>query len=170
MEGEAILQTTAEVSVALAGFTGVVAAFGQRRGQWTPTDTLRFRAMLTTSLAALVFSILPFAVHHMGAGLAATWTTSSALLASIMVIMLLVNTHWVRQLEALTDSSFSMPVSFLAYSLVTAAIVCLLLNALGIGFDRTFGPYFLALCCVLLNCALMFIRLLSFVGQQFAEE
>ena len=59
---------------------------------------------------------------------------------------------------------------FFVLSLAAVAIVTQLLNAFGIGFHRTFGPYFLGLCCVLLICALMFIRLLSFVGQQFAEE
>ena len=170
MEGESILQTMAEVSVALAGFTGVVAAFGQRRGQWSATDTVRFRVMLSTSFLALGICVLPFAVHHMGAEPAATWAISSALLAGVLVIMLLLNTHWVRQLGARKDASFRMWVFLSAYSLVSVAAVCLVLNALGIGFHRAFGPYFLALCCVLLNCALMFIRLLSFVGQQFAEE
>jgi heme/copper-type cytochrome/quinol oxidase subunit 4 len=160
----------AEVSVALAGFTGVVAAFGQRRGQWSAADTLRFRVMLGTSLSALGVSILPFAVHHMGAGPANTWCISSAIVAAFIMTMMLVNTYWVHQLGAWTDPSFGRWVPFVSYSVSTAAVVGLVLNAVGVGFDRSFGPYFLALCVVLLNCALMFIRLLSFVGQQFAEE
>ena len=50
------------------------------------------------------------------------------------------------------------------------AAVTQTLNALDIGFHRTFGPYLLDVCCVLLTCVIMFIRLLSFVSQQFAEE
>jgi hypothetical protein len=58
----------------------------------------------------------------------------------------------------------------LAGSLVAVAVVIQILNTLDIGFHRSFGPYFLGVCCVLLICVIMFIRLLSFVGQQFAEE
>ena len=170
MEGESILQTMAEVSVALAGFTGVVAAFGQRREQWSATDTLRFRVMLGTSLSALGFSILPFAVHHMGAEPTATWGISSAILAGFFVIMVLVDTRRMRQLGATKDAAFRMWVPLLGFSLASVAIVSQVLNALSIGFHRSFGPYFLALCCMLLVCAIMFIRLLSFVGQRTEEE
>ena len=39
MQGEQILQTIAEVSVAFAGFTGVVLAFGRRSDRaWSPMD------------------------------------------------------------------------------------------------------------------------------------
>jgi len=160
----------AEVSVALAGFTGVVAAFGHRRGQWSSADTMRFRVMLGTSLSGLVFSILPFAFHHMGTESAATWAISSGLLASYFVIMTLVDTHRIRQVVAQRDSHFRMWPGVLSFCLAGVAVVTQVLNALDIGFHRAFGPYFLGLCCLLLLCALMFIRLLSFVGQQFAEE
>jgi len=160
----------AEVSVALAGFTGVVAAFGQRRGHWTPIDTLRFRVMLFTSLSALVLSILPFAVHHLGAEPSATWTISSGLLATYFVVTVLVDRHLLRQVDFRKDPSFRMRLLVLTYSIVAVAVVTQVLNTLGIGFHRDFGPFFLGLCCLPLICALMFIRLLSFVGQQLAEE
>jgi hypothetical protein len=156
--------------VALAGFTGVVAAFGQRRRQWSNLDTLRFQIMLRTSLQALVFSILPFASHHMGAGTGATWAISSGLLAGCIVMLTLVDTRRFRQVGGQKMSEGSTSLLALTYSLVAVALVTQVLNALGIGFHHTFGPYFLGLCCVLLLCALMFVRLLSFVGQQFAEE
>ena len=170
MEGESILQTTAEVSVALAGFTGVVAAFGQRRGSWSDIDTLRFRVMLFTSLSALVFSILPFALHHMRSEASSTWAISSGLLASYFVITVFVDTRRWRQVVTRRDSEFSAWPGLLALLLASIAIVTQVLNGLGIGFHRAFGPYFLGVCCLLLTCTLMFIRLLSFVGQQTAEE
>ena len=170
MEGASILQTMAEVSVALAGFTGVVAAFGQRRGHWAAIDTLRFRVMLLTSLAALVFSILPFAIHHMGAEPTTTWAISSGLLASYFVIIALVDSRRLRQGGVPKDPQFRAWSLALTYSFAGVALVTQVLNALGMGFHRAFGPYFLGLCCLLLICVLMFIRLLSFVGQQFAEE
>jgi hypothetical protein len=170
VEGEAILQTTAEVSVALAGFTGVVAAFGQRGRNWTSLDTMRFQIMLGSSLAALLFSILPLAVHYIGVGLAATWAISSALLAGWCLMMPLVDTYRWRRAGASVDAQFRIWMAVLLLCIAGVAVVTQALNALDVGFHRTFGPYFLGLCCVLLTCAVMFIRLLSFVGQQFAEE
>lgn len=45
-----------------------------------------------------------------------------------------------------------------------------MLNCLGIGFLRGFGPYLLGLLFLLLVCALMFTRLLSLVGQLRSDE
>jgi hypothetical protein len=169
LEGESILQTMAEVSVALAGFTGVVAAFGQRRERWTLADTIRFQGMLGTSLTVLVFSILPFAIHNLGAKATATWAISSGLLAGLLVIVMPVETRRMRKAIAQRDSQFRMWPVVLAFCLASVAIITQVLNALGIGFQHAFGPFFLGLVCLLLLCALMFIRLLSFVGQQDAE-
>ena len=170
MEGESILQTTAEVSVALAGFTGVIAAFGQRGGRWTIINTLRFQVMLNASLAALFFSILPVAVHHMGAAPNITWAMSSGLLALYFVIMPSVDYRRARRIDALQGDQFRMWLFVVTCCVVVVAIVTQGMNALDIGFHRAFGPYLLGLCCVLLVCAFMFVRLLSFVGQQVAEE
>ena len=170
MEGESILQTTAEVSVALAGFTGVVAAFGQRRGHWTNLDTLRFQMMLTSSLAALVFSLLPLAVHYIGAKPAATWAISSGLLASYYLIWPSIDVHRWRRSGTRFTPHFRLWVMLLLVFLAAVALVTQVLNALNIGLHRAFGPYLLGVCLLILICAIIFARLLSFVGQQFAEE
>ena len=77
----------------------------------------------------------------MGAEPTTTWGISSALLAGFFVIMVLVNTRWIRQLGAWKDPSFKTWVPLFAYPLASAATVGLVLNALGIGFHRAFGPY-----------------------------
>ncbi len=48
-----------EVAIALAGFTGVVVAFGSRsQGQWHPGDRLRLSFLLEASLTAAGFALL----------------------------------------------------------------------------------------------------------------
>lgn len=60
MEAESILTTVAEVSIALAGFTGVVAVLGNRRKHdWTPEERLQLRTLVETSLTALFASFVP---------------------------------------------------------------------------------------------------------------
>ena len=126
--------------------------------------------MLFTSLSALVFSILPFAVHHMGTAPSTTWAISSGLLAGYFVITAWVDTRRLHQVNLQDDPQFQMWILALTYLIAGVALVTQVLNALGIGLQRTFGAFFLDVCCLLLLCVLMFIRLLSFVGQQFAEE
>ena len=60
MEHEATLVTIAQVAVALAGFTGVVAVLGHRnQGTWTPEERLQLRTLVETSLTVLFASFAP---------------------------------------------------------------------------------------------------------------
>jgi len=116
-----------------------------------------------------VLSILPFTVHHLGIGPSAAWTILSGLLAIYFVIPVSIDTWRWRKAAAQKGSQFHIWAIVTAYSLGSLGIVTQMLNALDIGFHRAFGPFFLGLSCLLLTCVLMFIRLLSFVGQQLAE-
>ena len=54
-----LLVGIAEIAVAMAGFTGVVVAFGSRsQGAWHPGDRLRLAFLLEASLTAAGFSLL----------------------------------------------------------------------------------------------------------------
>jgi hypothetical protein len=60
LQSAELLQTVAEVSIAFAGFTSVVAVLGRHAtGEWTEIDRFRLSVMLSTSLAALHFASLP---------------------------------------------------------------------------------------------------------------
>ena len=59
MDKVELLIGIAEIAVALAGFTGVVVAFGSRsQGSWNPGDRLRLAFLLEASLTAAGFSLL----------------------------------------------------------------------------------------------------------------
>ena len=54
------LRTFAELGIALAGFSGIVAVLGRRsQGQWSELERARLFALLSTSLGATFFSVLP---------------------------------------------------------------------------------------------------------------
>jgi len=60
LDVQSILTTVAEVSIALAGFTGVVAVLGNRRNHdWSPEERLQLRTLVETSLTALFASFAP---------------------------------------------------------------------------------------------------------------
>jgi hypothetical protein len=86
MEGSDILQTLAEVAIALTGFTGIVVALRGRAGEsLSGFAFVRFRILLVASLAAVAFALLPFLLHHAGLPSNALWSTCSGVVAVFMV-------------------------------------------------------------------------------------
>ncbi len=59
MSPQDLLLTYAEVAVALAGFSGIVAAFRQNRDAPSPFDVNSVRFVLEVSLTAILFSVVP---------------------------------------------------------------------------------------------------------------
>ncbi len=167
MEGQSALEIVAEVSVALAGFTGVVAAFGSRGGRgWTALDVLRFKMMLGTSLGALLFSLLPMALHHLGLTESTTWATSSALLLLFLVGNAVRDVRFSRTPEVRDDPAFSPLLGQIVGAIMIATTVLLTLNLIGVGYEREFGPYLAGLLALLVASTIMFVRLLSFIGRE----
>jgi hypothetical protein len=55
-----VLVSLAEVSVTVAGFTGVVVVIGSRSaGKWTSVDDVRFWSLMLNSLTPIALSLLP---------------------------------------------------------------------------------------------------------------
>ena len=61
VQWESALGSAIEVAIAIAGFSGIVAAVGRRAaGSWTDSDQLNLRILLTASGATIFFAFLPF--------------------------------------------------------------------------------------------------------------
>jgi hypothetical protein len=61
MYWESALGSAIEVAIAIAGFSGIVAAVGRRaEGGWTASDQLNLWILLTASGATIFFAFLPF--------------------------------------------------------------------------------------------------------------
>ena len=100
MDYQDLLQTLAEVSVALAGFSGVVSVFGRRHtGDWDPADRLHLSFMLETSLAVLFLSLLPFALLSVELSPRPTWTIMSGVMAAYLVVTFGAATYRYRRLS-----------------------------------------------------------------------
>jgi hypothetical protein len=83
MNWESALGSAIEVAIALAGFSGIIAAMGRRgAGRWTAGDQILLRILLTASGVALVWAFLPFVIldaidppafWRIGSGAIACW-------------------------------------------------------------------------------------------------
>ncbi len=87
MTSSEMLLTIAELSLALAGFSGVVVGFsGTRLGAVARQDRFGLVHILTSSGGALVFSLLPFALHAAGLSASAAQTATALPLGAAVLI------------------------------------------------------------------------------------
>ena len=160
MEFEKVFIALAEIGIAIAGFSGVVAAFGVRgAGQWTADDRLRLAILLTCSMTVVFFSLLPFAMTAMYIPATVVWRVASVLLAMWLILanilgfrsiararhgFQLESRPWLKWLVRIGDAA---AVGALSYNVIWMADAGLLL---------------FALLWLLLQSVIMFTELLGF--------
>ena len=165
MTGSDTLAILAEVFVAFAGFTGIVAVLGQRsEGQWRPVDVLRFQGLLGSSLAGLVFSVVPFGFHNFDVSPPVTWGVLSGALAGFIALTLVLMITRQQRIKVHDDPDFVPGVRAVLSAISIPVLVLLVLNASGIALERVFAGYLLGLLYLLVMCCAMFVLLLRFIG------
>jgi hypothetical protein len=84
LDTQSILTTVAEVSIALAGFTGVVAVLGNRRNHdWSPEERLQLRTLVETSLTAMFASFVPSVLFLALDSEPAVWRSANLFLGAL---------------------------------------------------------------------------------------
>ena len=163
MSDDDVLLTVAEVAIALAGFSSVVAAFGRGAGHaWSAVDRFRLAQMLEHSLAAALFAFVPFCVSHLATDPAAIWATSSGLFAIFLVAETGLVVPRMRALGSERESLRPWLSAIMALCAV-AALLLQMANVFGFGFERQAGPYVIGLVLMLVASGAQFSRLL-FLG------
>jgi hypothetical protein len=164
MQGADLLQTVAEVSVAFAGFTGVVLAFGRRADRpWSPMDVYRFRVLLGASLQALLLSLIPFLLHYAGASERTTWAASSFLVCLLLLVVTAVDLRYlgpIREQIPRADRLLGVGIG-VGFVFVFPVQIA---NVLGAFTTGSIAAYLGALIYYLAMSSLMFLRLLAGVG------
>lgn len=161
MVGADVLLTVAEVAVAFAGFASVVVLFQHRDPtKWQPQIIVRLRTMVESSLGALFFSLLPFALHHLGATGQQLWAWSSGLMACVMVGFFTVVTK--RSIPLIRSSRLSPRFSLIAAGFTVLVLGVQILNSAGFFFHREFGAYLIGVIWSLAFASLMFLRVVVF--------
>jgi hypothetical protein len=167
LEGAGTLELLAELAIGALGFSGIVAAIGQRGSEgWGPSYRRRFFSMVFTGALVIVLALLPFPLHYAGLQAPSLWAWSSGaggllILATGAAVVRASPASGVREMAR--DPDINNAVLGFGLLAIYGSPVLLFLNAAGVVFDQTFAPYLVA---VLMNFAvtlLTFIRLLQTV-------
>lgn len=155
------LGIAAQVSVALAGFTGVVVVFGSAAvHEWRPLDKLRLRLLLTMSTLPLVLSLLAILFLATGLRESTTWRIMSALSVCVFSIAGFLVQRQFRGMGA--DEINRIPGSRIVFYCtgLTGAVTILLMifNTFALGM---FWPFYSAIVCSMMASVLQFVRLIA---------
>lgn len=136
------LLTIAEVSVALAGFAGIVATF-QFRQQVNVNrgHALALSMIVNISLVGALFAVLPMVFMNYGVAEKDVWSICSALMGINISIFIL----YVWRTTRLNSLPIQTRIIFSSFFAMAFAIVCAnFMNSAGLMFDHEFGTYFIS--------------------------
>ncbi len=158
MDHRDILLTLAEISVAFAGFSGVVAVFGRRDpGTWSFADRVRFFMLVHASLSSLLLCIVPFGLLALNVAEASVWRSLSALFVLYNIV---VGFLFIRRFLAASSSEraeFTLIVFPVFFAILAAVLVLNIYNVVASG---SFGPFLAGLIFLLAYSSFLFARML----------
>ena len=155
MDPSGILTTSAEISIAIAGFSGIVLAIGPRNsGEWPQSSRSVLSTLLVSTAATFVFCFVPLLVASAQLQERAIWLASSFLHFSYLT-----GIASFRFYQSRRTSSGDHPVStFYMFVLITLCVMVLqLINAVLL---RAAWPYFVAIVAMNLASFIAFAVLL----------
>ena len=154
------LLTIAEISVALAGFAGVIATFQFRQNDRVKHGhAISLSMIVNISLVGAFFAALPIGLLNFGIDESQVWSISSFLFGINQIIFII----YIYRNMTLDLLDTPIRILFASFFIIgTLIAIANFLNSLGIGFSRVYGPIFLTF---LFNFALVgfiFSRLLMY--------
>jgi hypothetical protein len=150
MEEAGALYSIAEVSIGLAGFTGVVTAL-QGRGVWHQLDIWRVVNLLIVTFGTLFLALTPIALHSYGIHAPALWRASSAFAIACALLGSVV-------LVCFQPQGTPIRARFLLIPIIVVSLQAL--NALAVLTRRTFAVYYTCLVLSLVVGAIEFVQIL----------
>lgn len=148
MDSEVLLQTHAEMAIAITGFASVIAALSR---PLTAFSRQRFFSLLALSVIQILGCLIPLWFLHLMESSSTVWRLTSIIVLGLNVIRI----RWLVILpnRALGDESRRIlnPVATrLIYGGGYLGFACLTLNSIGIGFRPNFDLYYAGLLATLL--------------------
>ena len=151
------LSIFAEVSIALAGFSGIVIAFGRRSQRaLTPLEVRRLTNLFACAGGVLLMSIVDISLLHAMVDRDLFWSIISGVLLVLGSTWLVYD--WVRigRLDAAEREQVSR---YILYPFNAAAVLLLMLQILNVAVLNQSWPYFLALAYAIAFALQQFILL-----------
>ena len=150
-----VLLSIAEISVAFAGFSGIITAVVGRDGSdWDQGNLSRFRLMIFSSLSAIVAALLPFAFLLNSENINWVWCVSL-----LGVYLLGFTIYWIRTL-ILARRNLNNYVSSLVSALAILATLIQFIALAGF-INPDLGIYFLGVFYLFIQTCIAFIRLVT---------
>ena len=159
MDGPDALTTIAEVALGLAGFSGVVVVLGRQPGAFTRVEVGRLIVLLMSSLGAMFFALLPFALSPLGLSDSAVWRISGALLAIFATAHIGISYSELQRVRKEAPEIYSPSVRTIHFSLLLAIVVLQVVNV-GKGGQLGLSLYIFGLMGLLGVAAFQFVRIL----------
>lgn len=156
--GEA-LGTTAQVAIALAGFTGVVAVFGTNPvHEWSRLNGLRLRLLLTMSSIPVALCLIALVLLTTGLREAVIWRLVSGLSAFVFMTASGTAQRAMSRVPArdLDQPDGSRTIFYTTGAVGAAAILLLIYNTIVLA---AFWPFLAAVVVSMLAALLQFVRL-----------
>ena len=170
MDEAGTLETLAQVSVTLSGFSGVVVAFRSGASStldtWLPRERLIFWLLLVSSLSALFFSLLPLVLAAFRLAPLVVWRSTSLALAGFLAASVSAAWRSNRRLSATGHPSVIPHVWAVGGPLMVVVATLQLANALGAFRGRAFGVYLLGPLLLLGMACLMFVAFLIYPSRR----
>ena len=156
-QGEVLL-TLAEVAVAFAGFSGVVAVFGRRDPtSWSFADRVRFSSLVASSLSLLLLCILPFTLLALQIPEESVWRGLSAFVAVYFIVS---NVFFVRRMRAASASERAELTVIVLRVFRTGQVLVVILSVYNAVLVGEFGLFLAALTWLLIQSGFLFARML----------
>lgn len=160
MQESDVLLTFAELGIGLAGFSGVVVAFGYR-GSFERVDIFRFTSAFAIAILVVVLSLVPVALSHIFANVALVWRLASL----VAVLYFLIATPMFRRyalsiVDEIANSEI-MDSRFVFWAGITFFSISLE-NLIGWPISPNFASYFLGLVLAFLVSAYSFATIVIY--------
>lgn len=156
MNAEDLLATCAEVSVALAGFIGIAAAFRRQERGFALHDIASVRFVLEVSFTALFFALMPGVLWNLGVAEGTSWRLAAVLLGAWLVMLFVFQTRRRNRLEAI-DGGTRTALPGRRYYLAAYLIISLGVAVAGVVDLRVRGAFVLGIAMLLVAAAMEFL-------------
>jgi peptidoglycan/LPS O-acetylase OafA/YrhL len=163
MTPEDSLFSIAEISIGLAGFSGLVAAFVQHPGQsWRADQKARIVLLVALSFGMIIAALAPYALSGISTSPALVWGAPMVTFSTLCIALL---THWV---VVARKRDFKLQFPLISIPTIAAAAALQILAFLsGWGWIFPYSPavFVLGLLSVLVFGAIVFLALLDSIWE-----
>lgn len=158
MSPEDVLMSIAEIAIGLAGFSGLVAAFGQRPGQaWKGDQKARIIFLIILSFGMIISALPPYAMSGISDSPALVWGVPMVAYSTVTNLLLV---YWIVLSRR---HGYKLQFPLVSIPIVSGAAVlqvAVLLSGLGVILPYSPTLFVFGLLSILLFGANMFLALL----------